>query len=213
MTELSVAPNIKKPLLIVGGGIGGVATALALGQQGRKVQLFEQANQIGAIGYGVQIGPNVMPMLERLGVGDAVREVAYLPKEILLYDLTTGDKLSHIPLRTSNFMKSYAGWPYIAIHRVDLHELLLAACKQFPSVEMMPDTVVTGYHSKLEGAEVSTEGGKRYSGAAVVAADGLRSRLRAQMHPNDQPRDTGYVAHRTIIPAGKAPKSIRDRKG
>ena len=129
MDKLNAVLRDNAPILIIGGGIGGVATALALGQQGRRVQLFEQANQIGAIGYGVQMGPNVMPMLERLGVGDAVRSVAYFPEEILLYDLITGDKLSDIPLRTTGFRSRYAGRPYIAIHRVDLHELLLATCK------------------------------------------------------------------------------------
>ena len=211
--KLNVVRPDNPPVLIIGGGIGGVVTALALGQQGRKVQLFEQANQIGAIGYGVQIGPNVIPMLERLGVGDAVRAVAYLPEEILLYDLITGDKLSNIPLRTTEFKNRYAGSPYIAIHRVDLHELLLQACQKLPSIEMMPDTTVTGYQSTFDGAEISTEGEEKFSGAAIVAADGLRSRLRAQMHPEDQPRDAGYVAHRTIVPTDEAPQSMRGRKG
>ena len=213
MSQLNAVLADKQAVLIIGGGIGGVATALALGQQGRKVQLFEQANQIGAIGYGVQMGPNVMPMLERLGVGDAVRAVAYLPEEILLYDLITGDKLSEIPLRTTEFSNRYAGWPYIAIHRVDLHELLLAACKKFPSIELMPDTTVTGYQSTSDGAEISTGDGGKFSGAAIVVADGLRSRLRAQMHPDDQPRDAGYVAHRTMVPAHEAPQSMRFRNG
>lgn len=213
MDKLNAVLRDNAPILIIGGGIGGVATALALGQQGRRVQLFEQANQIGAIGYGVQMGPNVMPMLERLGVGDAVRSVAYFPEEILLYDLITGDKLSDIPLRTTGFRSRYAGWPYIAIHRVDLHELLLAACKKFPSIEMMPDTTVTGYRSTDGGAEISTQHKEKFSGAAIVAADGLRSRLRAQMHPEDDPCDTGYAAHRTIVPTDQAPQSMRRRQG
>ena len=62
MSKLKVDSADRLAILIIGGGIGGVATALALGKQGRRVQLFEQANQIGAIGYGVEIGPNVMPM-------------------------------------------------------------------------------------------------------------------------------------------------------
>lgn len=96
-------PQNKLPVIIVGGGIGGVATALALGRQGLPVQLLEQADQIGAIGYGVQIGPNVMPALESLGVGEATRKAAYLPEEILLYEMDSGRKLVDIPLRTPQF--------------------------------------------------------------------------------------------------------------
>lgn len=201
------------PILVIGGGIGGVAAALALGRQGRRVRLFEQADQIGAIGYGVQMGPNVMPMLETLGVAGAVRASAYLPPEILLYDLATGDTLADIPLRSAAFTERYAGRPYTAIHRVDLHELLLAACARVPSIEMVPDTTVTGYRNTGAGAEISTAAGERFEGAAVIAADGLRSRLRAQMHPHDAPRDTGYVAHRTIVPTGDAPARLRRREG
>lgn len=201
------------PVLVIGGGIGGVATALALGRQGRPVRLFEQAVQIGAIGYGVQMGPNVMPMLEKLGVAGAVRAAAYLPPELLLYDLATGDKLADIPLRTAAFSERYAGRPYTAIHRVDLHELLLAACASVPSIEMVPDTTVTGYQNTGTGAGISTAAGERFEGAAVIAADGLRSRLRAQMHPHDAPRDTGYVAYRTIVRTGDAPALLRRREG
>ena len=112
----------QHPMVVVGGGIGGVAMALALGRQGHRVQLLEQADQIGAIGYGVQMGPNVMPMLDELGVGEAVRAAAYFPKEIMLYDYLTGQTLSHIPLQSAEFAQRYQSQPYIAIHRVDMHE-------------------------------------------------------------------------------------------
>ncbi len=213
MSEPAATAPGEQPILVIGGGIGGVAAALALSLKGRRVRLFEQADQIGAIGYGVQMGPNVMPMLQRLGVGDAVRAAAYLPEEILLYDLATGDALAHIPLRTAEFSARYAGSPYIAIHRVDLHELLLGACKKSSLIELMPDTLVTGYRSTAGGAEISTEGGETFSGAAIVASDGLRSRLRAQMHPGDRPREAGYVAHRTIVALNEAPQSLRRRHG
>ena len=101
----------QHPVVVVGGGIGGVAMALALGRQGHRVQLLEQADQIGAIGYGVQMGPNVMPMLDELGVGEAVRAAAYFPKEIMLYDYLTGQTLSHIPLQSAEFAQRYQSQP------------------------------------------------------------------------------------------------------
>jgi salicylate hydroxylase len=201
------------PVVVVGGGVAGVATALALGRQGRKVSLLEQADQIGAIGYGVQIGPNVLPMLEQLGVGAAALEKAYLPSEILLYDLNTGDKLIDIPLRTEAFARRYGGSKYIAIHRVDLHELLLAGCARLPNVSLNQATAVTAYRHDAQGVRVVASDGREVQAAAIVAADGLRSRLRAQMHPGDAPRDTGYVAHRTIVPMNEAPPLARRRDG
>jgi salicylate hydroxylase len=201
------------PLIVVGGGVGGVATALALGRQGRRVSLLEQADQIGAIGYGVQIGPNVLPMLERLGVREPTLAKAYLPTDITWYDLYHGQRLGHIPLRTPEFARRYGGSKYIAIHRVDLHELLLAACRQYPNIALNQSTTVTGYVQEGERVAVVAADGREIEGAAVIAADGLRSRLRAQMHPGDVPRDTGYVAHRTIVPMAEAPRLARAREG
>ncbi|WP_399684220.1 FAD-dependent monooxygenase [Xenophilus sp.] len=206
-------PHEKPPVIIVGGGIGGVATALALGRLGLPVQLLEQADQIGAIGYGVQIGPNVMPMLERLGVGEAARQAAYLPEEILLYEMDSGRKLVDIPLRTPQFHARYQGAPYVAIHRVDFHELLLQACRAYPNIDLNQSTQVVGYEHTAGGCGVATADGRFIEGAAVIAADGLRSRLRLQLHPGDSPRDTGYLAHRTIVPMAQAPASIRERRG
>lgn len=201
------------PVIVVGGGVGGVATALALGRQGRRVCLLEQADQIGAIGYGVQIGPNVLPMLERLGVGRAALDKAYLPTEIHWCELATGERLLEIPLRTEEFARRYGGSSYLAIHRVDLHELLLAACKELPHVELNQSTTVAAYRQDGDRVAAVTADGREIEAAAIIAADGLRSRLRAQMHPGDVPRDTGYVAHRTIVPMDEAPALARRRQG
>jgi salicylate hydroxylase len=201
------------PVVIVGGGVGGVASAVALGRLGRRVMLLEQADQIGAIGYGVQIGPNVLPMLERLGVGAATLEKAYLPTDIQWNELETGRRLAEIPLRTEEFARRYGGSKYIAIHRVDLHELLLAACRELPNVELNQSTTVTGFRQEGGRVAVLAADGREIEAAAVIGADGLRSRLRSQMHPGDVPRDTGYVAHRTIVPMAQAPEAAKRREG
>lgn len=203
----------RLPVVIVGGGVGGVAAALALGRQGRRVLLLEQADQIGAIGYGVQIGPNVLPMLQRLGVGAAALEKAWLPTEIRWNELETGRRLAEIPLRTAEFARRYGGSKYIAIHRVDLHELLLAACRRHAEIELNQSTTVEGYRQEDGRVAVFTADGREIEAAAVIAADGLRSRIRAQMHPGDTPRDTGYVAHRTIVPMAQAPEPAQQRNG
>ena len=202
----------QHPVVVVGGGIGGVAMALALGRQGHRVQLLEQADQIGAIGYGVQMGPNVMPMLDELGVGAEVRAAAYFPKDIMLYDYLTGQTLSHIPLQTTEFVQRYQSQPYIAIHRVDMHELLLKACEKYPHISLNQSTTVTGYTQTGDVVSLHTAQGDTLQAAAVVACDGLRSRVRAQMRPDDVPRESGYVAHRSLIPMDQAPAQVQQRQ-
>ena len=205
------ASTIDLPTIVVGGGLGGLATALALGQQGRKVRLLEQSAEIAPIGYGVQIGPNVLPVLDRLGLADATREAAYLPEDLLLLDAYGGEQLFRIPLRTEAFQARYPA-PYIAIHRVDLHEILLKACRALPNVDLNQATTVTGFSQTEDVVRVETSGGI-VEGSALIAADGLRSRLRTQLHPQDTWRDTGYVAHRTIVRSSDAPDSMRARTG
>lgn len=203
---------MTRPVIVVGGGLGGLATALALGRQGILVRLLEQSAEIAPIGYGVQIGPNVLPVLARLGMEREVREAAYLPDDLLLLDAYSGERLMRIPLEGEDFFARYPA-PYICIHRVDLHEILLRAVRLLPHVDLNQSTTVTGYSQTGDTVRAHTDSGLTVEGCALVAADGLRSRLRAQMHPEDAPRDTGYVAHRTIIPMDQAPPSLRRRTG
>lgn len=202
----------QKPIIVVGGGLGGVATALGLGERGRVVRLLEQSAEIAPIGYGVQIGPNVLPMLARLGLEKEVRQVSYYPEELTLYEAISGDVLAQVPLRGSAFETRYPA-PYIAIHRVDLHEVLLKACRALPNVDLNQATTVTGFSQDTDGVQVATSTGETIEGAALIAADGLRSRIRAQLYPEDLPRDTGYVAHRTIVAMADAPASLHKRRG
>lgn len=207
--------NLSKnelPAIVVGGGLGGVATALALGQQGRQVRLLEQSAEIAPIGYGVQIGPNVLPVLKRLGVEQEVLQAAYLPPELLLLDAYDGQRIFSIPLKGPAFEQRYPA-PYIAIHRVDLHEILLRAARQLPNIDLNQAFTVEGFTQDDNAVHVQATDGRTVSGSALVAADGLRSRLRGKLHPNDIWRSTGYVAHRSIVPAEQAPKSMCARAG
>ncbi len=186
------------PVLVVGGGLGGAAVALALGRNGFRVRLIEQAPEFGVIGYGIQLGPNVFSMFDRLGVTDAVLAHALRPNAVLMVDSVDGGVIARIPTGAS-FVERFKR-PYIVIHRVDLHRTLLDACAAVSNVEMMPDTSVVSYEQAGERVRVHTEDGRTIDGAALIGADGLRSTIRQLMFDEGEPRTIGYVAHRTIVP-------------
>lgn len=194
-------------VLIVGGGLGGLSTALALGKKGIAVRLLEQSEQIGAIGYGIQMGPNVFQAFELLGTADAVREQSHMPSALLMLDAYSGEQLAAVP-----FDAAFRNWfidPYVAIHRVDLHNILLDACRKLPNVHLDQSVTVSGFHDLGDRVQVSTTDGRVFEGVALIGADGLRSVIRSQMHPKDEPRSIGYVAHRTIVPMESVPRSVR----
>lgn len=188
----------NEPILIVGGGLGGAAAALALGQKGFRVRVLEQAPEFGVIGYGIQLGPNVFSMLERLGIADAVRAQAIAPTAILIIDSVDAGLIARIPTGAS-FQKRFKH-PYVVIHRVDLHRILLEACRALGHVELMPHAGVVACNDLGDRVRATMEDNSTVEGAALIAADGLRSTIRAQMRNENEPRMTGYVAHRTIVP-------------
>jgi 3-hydroxybenzoate 6-monooxygenase len=186
------------PILVVGGGLGGAAAALALGRKGFRVQLIEQAPEFGVIGYGIQLGPNVFPMFDRLGVTDAVLAHAIKPKAILMVDSVDGGVIARIATGAA-FERRFRR-PYVVIHRVDLHTALLDACGANDNVELVPLTEIVSCEDLGGRVRLTTVDNAAIEGAAVVGADGLRSTIRKQMLQEGEPRTIGYVAHRTIVP-------------
>jgi salicylate hydroxylase len=186
------------PILVIGGGLGGAAAALALGRKGWRVRVLEQAPEFGVIGYGIQLGPNVFPMFDRLGVTEAVLAQSITPKAILMLDSVDAGEIVRIPTGAS-FRQRFSR-PYIVIHRVDLHRILLDACRALANVELIPLAGAAYYEAHDDGVRVRTKDNRTIEGAALIGADGLRSTVRAQMLNESEPRMIGYVAHRTIVP-------------
>jgi 2-polyprenyl-6-methoxyphenol hydroxylase-like FAD-dependent oxidoreductase len=199
-----------KPVLISGGGIGGLTTALALGQRGHAVRVLEQAPQFGAIGYGIQLGPNVLSVFDGLGLSQAVTAVAHHPPAILMLDARDGSEI--VRISTGDQFRSRFGHPYLVIHRIDLHDILLSACRAMLSIELISETRVSGVEEKDDGVVALTADGRSVHGSGLVAADGLNSDVRGMLHPNDRPRPSGYVAHRAIVPTDKVPREIFHRE-
>jgi 2-polyprenyl-6-methoxyphenol hydroxylase-like FAD-dependent oxidoreductase len=195
------------PILVAGGGLGGLSVALALGRNGRAVRVLEQTPELGAIGYGIQLGPNVFPMFERLGVSQAVLDQSILPRACILFDALTGDELTRIP--DERTLRMRFGHPYIVIHRVDLHRVLLEACSATDDIVLEPSAAVIGYEQRGDRVMVSTEDGRTFEGAALIGADGLHSVVRARIVSDGEPKPIGYVAHRSILPMEGVPASVQ----
>jgi 3-hydroxybenzoate 6-monooxygenase len=188
----------RDPILIVGGGLGGLTTALALARRDRPARVLEGAPQLGTIGYGIQFGPNVFHVFERIGVTEQVLAVADSPPALLMMDVLSGKELIRIP--TGPSFRARFRYPYIVVHRIDLHNVLLDACRRSAPVELVPDAMVTSFEDRGDGVAVMTADGRTFSGTAIVAADGVRSLFRQQLIGDGEPRPIGYVAHRTIVP-------------
>ena len=186
------------PILIVGGGLGGLTTALALARRGRATRVLEGAPEFGAIGYGIQFGPNVFHVFDRLGLRDEVLAVADSPAALLMLDALDGKELIRIPTAAS--FRARFKHPYIVVHRIDVHNVLLDACRQHDAIELVADAMVTGFEDRGECVALATADGRTFSGAAIVAADGLRSLFRAKLVGDGEPHPVGYAAHRTIVP-------------
>src|ERR1700692_3393975 len=139
----------RDPILIVGGGLGGLTTALALARRGRPARVLEGAPEFGAIGYGIQFGPNVFHVFDRIGVTEEVMAVADSPPAVLMLDALTGKELVRIPTGGATFRARFK-YPYIIVHRIDVHNVLLDACRRSDAIELVADAMVTGYEERGE---------------------------------------------------------------
>lgn len=194
------------PILIVGGGIGGLTAALGIGRKGWPVKVLEETPEFGAIGYGIQLGPNVFHMFERLGISEAVLKKSIVPKAVTMLDSVDGGVIVRIP--TGPSFEHRFKYPYVVLHRVDLHQVLLEACKAVPTIQLVPTTKVHGFEDNGDKVRLFTNSNP-IEGAAIIAADGLRSVIRQQLLNEGQPRMVGYVAHRTIIPMDQLTADVR----
>ena len=195
---------MSEPILIAGGGIGGLSAALGLGLKGIPVRVLEGAPEFGAIGYGIQLGPNVFPMFERLGITEAVLKKSILPDACVSWMRSPATRLS--ACRPATLYARFTH-PYIVIHRIDLHNALLDACrKSRRSIWCLRRR--SRFEDHGSGVGLHTADGRRFEGSALIGADGLRSIVRASIIADGEPKPNGYVAHRTIIPMQELPKGV-----
>jgi 3-hydroxybenzoate 6-monooxygenase len=185
-------------ILIVGGGLGGLTAALALARHGQPVHVLEGAPAFGAIGYGIQFGPNVFHVLDRIGVSDVVLEKADSPPAVLMIDALNGKEVTRVS--TGPSLRARFKYPYIIIHRIDLHNVMLDACKREPLVTLVPDAMVTHFDDRDDGVTATTADGRSFKCAALIGADGIRSSIRSQLLADGDPLPNGFMGFRTIVP-------------
>ena len=196
------------PVLIAGGGIGGLAAALALVRQGFHVQVFEQAPEIGEIGAGIQLGPNAFHAFDALGVGDKARGRAVYTDYMVMHDALDESLVGKI--ETGEAFRQRFGNPYAVIHRADVHGALLEGVVETGRVEFFTNTRIEKVEQDEAAKTVTAidQNGKRWVGQALIGADGGKSVVRAQ-YVNDPPRVTGHVVYRAVVDKADFPDDLK----
>jgi hypothetical protein len=191
-------------ILIVGGGIGGMATALCFARAGIRVRLLEKCTDFGELGAGMQLAPNCSRILHQLGILKQIQVNAVFPKQIVWMDAMSGERLACIDLG-DKFVENFA-YPYMVVHRGDLFHALYQACMASSLVSMESNRTVTSVDERPKSVMVECADGMRYDCDMVVAADGLWSSLRKFVHDDGAPISVGYVTYRGTVSIDKVSK-------
>lgn len=186
-----------KEATIIGGGIGGLTTALMLARRGMQVRVLERAPEFAEVGAGLQLAPNVTRVLARWGLLDELDPFVVRPRRLVAFDGVSGEELTELDLADAE--RRYGG-PYIVLHRSDLLTTLLRACQREPGIELLPGSPVAGVQDQGERVLIRLADGRELTTAVLIGADGLRSVVRPTLVA-DEPVNSGYVAYRGTLAA------------
>ena len=200
------AKQSDREVLISGCGIGGLAAALSIAATGAKVRVFEKREDPSEEGAGIQIGPNGTRILQELGLADALRDHIAVPESLRVFEGHSGSKLKALPL--GPWLAERHDAPYWVLHRVDLHKALREKAEKHPSISLQLGVEITDARTTANGVEIFSGSELAGTGDLLVAADGLRSKLRATLFDTGELRYTGKSAARTVIARGDAPDGI-----
>ena len=194
------------PVLVVGGGIGGMAAALALSQQGFAVELFEQAATVGEIGAGLQLGPNGFAAMDALGVGERARRRAVYTDELVMMDAIDGSEVARVPVGEA-FRERFRN-PYAVIHRADIHLSIHEEVQLVPGIHVHTSSRIVRVDVDGDRVRLADADGATYDGAAVVGCDGVHSVVRERLI-GDGHRVSGHVVYRAVVPRADMPEDLR----
>ncbi|MFY3383710.1 FAD-dependent monooxygenase [Paracidovorax sp. MALMAid1276] len=198
---------MRKQVVVAGGGIGGLAAALAASKAGWDVRLFERAAAFSEVGAGVQAGPNVVRCLQAWGLQGALEAVAAFPDSLRVRSAVSGQELARLALGATA-VERY-GAAYATLHRADLHGLLHAAVQQATPTQLHLDEAIDAFDDADGVVTVRTRRGKAVESDALIGADGLWSRTRSQLLGAAAPRVTGHLAYRALVPQQALPAALR----
>ncbi|MBC3244961.1 3-hydroxybenzoate 6-monooxygenase [Pseudomonas lurida] len=200
------AQNKKQSIIVVGGGIGGLAAAQALTQQGIAVLLLEQADDIGEIGAGIQLGPNAYAALDALGAGAAARSRSVFTDHLIMMDAVDAHEVARIEV--GDAFRERFGNPYGVIHRADIHLSILEAVQNNPLIQFKTSVRIERIEQDDDGVTLTDSNGNFYRADAVIGCDGVRSVVRDALH-GEPPRVTGHVVYRAVVDEKDMPEDLR----
>jgi salicylate hydroxylase len=203
---VTLASRNSLPIAIAGGGIGGLACALALARRGFRSLVLEQAREFGEVGVGLNVAPNALSVLDALGVGPAAKKNALMIERMVMMDGVTGEEVCNIPCAP---FEGAFGNPYAVAHRAHIHGPLLDACRAHELVGLQTDSRVTDFELMNSGVAVRLENGQCIEAAALIGADGVYSNVRKKIVGDGDPLPAGAVIFRATIPAAEMPKDLR----
>jgi len=185
---------IGQQVTVLGAGVGGLTTAIALARRGAAVTVVEQAPAIVEVGGGLQISPNGVAVLDGLGLGDAARRVGDRSRGAVLRDYRHGSHVARL-----NLARHRPDHTYLLFHRSDLIELLATGARD-AGVDIQLNRCVESVSDDADGARVTFADGQSIKPGLVIGADGLHSRLRGALNGQADPFFTGQVAWRATVP-------------
>lgn len=195
-----------EPIIVAGGGIGGLAAAVALAAKGLPVRVLEQSAEFREVGAGIQIGPNVFRALGRIGLADAVLADAWRPGAQEMRCALSGELITRVPLDRAFFERFVE--PYAVTHRADIHGTLLKACAGDHLISLETRRKVADVDQDDREAVVRLDGGEEIRGRAVIGCDGLWSRIRQKIVGDGKPRVSGHIAYRAVLRRDEVPPDL-----
>jgi salicylate hydroxylase len=194
------------PVLVAGGGIGGLAAAYALALKGFPVRVFEQAPEFKEIGAGIQLGPNIFHALDKIGLKNAVLADAHRPPGMEMRCALSGELVTRIPL-DERFLEWFKQ-PYAVTHRADIHAVFLDACQGNNLVSLETRRTVEGYEQDADGVTLILNSGERIRGRALIGCDGMWSKIRESIVGDGKPRVSGHIAYRAVLRRDEVPSDL-----
>ncbi|AYM40442.1 FAD-dependent monooxygenase [Mycobacteroides chelonae] len=194
-------------LIVVGGGIGGLAIALSAAASGNDVVVLERAREFAEIGAGIQLAPNGLHALGLLGVGEKIERIGVQVDSLRLFDATV-DRLINAMSLGADYQHRFDS-PYLVVHRAELHRILVDACASDPRIELRSRSEVFGYQQDAGGVRALLADGSSVDGDGLIGADGINSSIRRALLDDGEPRVAGITVYRTTVPIDQVDESLQ----